>query len=226
MNDENKNTNKLSSSGLVKGVQAGISGENASLRGVLAAVGGFRGILEALLPGLLYLVIYIVIGDARLSAIAPAAIAILIVVIRLISRQTLVTAISGILGVAIAVLTTLFTGKGEDFFLPGFWINGIWIVALTVSLLLRWPLIGFLVGLVRNDFTAWKNDKMIYAAAKFSSLIWLTLFVLRLVIQVPFYLAGDVAALGVARLVMGTPLFALVILFTWLLFRKTLTTAD
>ncbi|HUH53688.1 MAG TPA: DUF3159 domain-containing protein [Microbacteriaceae bacterium] len=226
MNDENKNTNKLSSSGLVKGVQAGISGENASLRGVLAAVGGFRGILEALLPGLLYLVIYIVIGDARLSAIAPATIAILIVVIRLISRQTLVTAISGILGVAIAVLTTLFTGKGEDFFLPGFWINGIWIVALTVSLLLRWPLIGFLVGLVRNDFTAWKNDKMIYAAAKFSSLIWLTLFVLRLVIQVPFYLAGDVAALGVARLVMGTPLFALVILFTWLLFRKTLTTAD
>lgn len=212
----------LAKSGLTRGVAAGLSGEQISARGVLDAIGGVRGIIETLLPGLLYLVLFILTEDARLSVIAPAVIAVGAFVVRVLARQPVVSALSGVLGVAICVLTTLFTGKGEDYFLPGFWINAIWSIALIVSLLVRWPLLGFLVGVLRNDITGWRRDSGVRFAATVASLIWLTMFVLRLAVQLPLYFSGEVASLGLARLVMGTPLFALVILFTWMLFRKTL----
>lgn len=209
-------------SGLGKSIRSGLSGEQVTAGGILSAVGGWRGVFETLLPGLLFLVTFILTENVRVSVIAPAAIAILLVIVRLAQKQSLVTALSGAIGVGIAVAATLFTGKGEDYFLPGFWINGAWIVALTISLLVRWPLLGFLVGVIKNDLLGWRSERSIYVAAVFSSSIWLVLFIMRLIVQLPLYFAGNVAALGIARLAMGTPLFALVVLFTWLLFRKTL----
>lgn len=208
------------SSGLTKGIQAGLSGEELTGGGLLEAIGGVRGIIEALLPGLVYLVTFIFTEDARVSVIAPAGFAIIAFLWRLIQRQTLVTALSGLIGVGVCVATTLLTGKGEDFFLPGFWINGVWSVAIIISLLVGWPVLGFLVGALRSDFTEWRSIPQIKKAATVASLLWLSMFILRLAVQLPLYFAGEVAELGVARLVMGTPLFALVVLCTWLLFRN------
>ncbi|WP_217132411.1 DUF3159 domain-containing protein [Leucobacter chinensis] len=206
--------------GLAKGISAGLSGEEVSGQGILDAIGGARGITEALLPGLLYLVMFIITQDARLSVIAPAAIAVAAFVWRLAQRQTLVTSLSGLLGVGICVATTLMSGKGEDFFLPGFWINTAWSVALVISLVVGWPILGFIVGALQGDITGWRRVPKIRRTATVASLLWLTMFLLRLAVQLPLYFAENVAALGVARLVMGTPLFALVILATWLMFRN------
>lgn len=206
--------------GLAKGISAGLSGEEVSASGVLNAVGGARGILEALLPGLLYLTTFVFTRDPYISVIAPSVIALLAFVVRLVQRQPLVTALSGLFGIAISVVTTVVTGRGEDYFLPGFWINGAWSVALIVSLLAGWPLIGFIVGALRGDITGWRQNRALKHAATVTSWIWLAMFVLRLAVQLPLYIVGDVTWLGIMRLVMGTPLFALVILATWLIFRN------
>ena len=50
--------------------------------------------------------------------------------------------------------------------------------------------------------------------------MWAGLFSLRLAVQLPLYLAGAVVALGVARIAMGVPLFAIGIWLTWLLMRR------
>lgn len=210
---------KLTNRGLGRSVSAGLAGENLSAQGVLDALGGVRGIVEALLPGLLYLVLFVFTQDARVSVIAPAAIALAALVVRIVARQPLVSALSGVLGIAVCVATTLMTGRGEDYFLPGFWINGAWSTALILSLLVGWPLLGFLVGAIRGDLLGWKKDRSIVVAARLATAVWLALFLLRLALQLPLYFAGEVAALGIARLTMGVPLFGLVILFTWLLFR-------
>lgn len=222
MSDEQqRRPNGLVSSGIARGVTSGLQGEEVTARGIFEAIGGTRGILETLVPALLYLTVFVMTRDARLSVIAPAILAVVFVVIRLLQRQSAVTALSGAVGVAVSVLTTLVTGRGEDFFLPGFWINGIWATALTISLAVRWPLLGFVVGIFSNDVAGWRTNGRIRRTATITSLIWLSLFLLRLAVQVPLYVAGNVAALGMTRLVMGTPLFALVILITWLLFRNT-----
>src|SRR5690625_7761955 len=44
-------------------------------------------------------------------------------------------------------------------------------------------------------------------------------FAARLIVQLPMYWSHDVAALGTARLVMGVPLYALVLWFGWLISR-------
>lgn len=210
----------LAQAGIARGVTAGLQGEDVSARGILTAVGGVRGILETVVPALLYLATFVVTQDARTSVIAPAALAVLLVVIRLVQKQSVVTALSGAIGVAISVVTTLITGRGEDYFLPGFWINAAWALALIISVSVGWPLLGFVAGMFSNDLTGWRKNRVVRRASMIASLIWLSLFVLRLIVQVPMYLTGDVASLGVARLVMGTPLFALVVLVTWLLFRN------
>ena len=207
-------------------VAAGLSGEAVSAKGVLEAIGGVRGVIESLLPGILFLGIYVFTQDARLSVIAPAVLAIAACVWRLARREPAVSALAGLIGVGICVVTTLVTGKGEDYFLPGFWTNGAWSVALIASLVIGWPLLGFIVGAIRGDLTGWRKDRVIRRAAALCTASWLVLFLARLAVQLPLYFAGEVGALGVARLVMGVPLYGLLVLFTWLVLRAAIAKRD
>ena len=214
-------------------VQSSLSGESLSSRGVLDAIGGWRGVAETLVPGLLFLVTFTITRDARISALAPAAIAIIAIVIRLARRESIVSAFSGALGVGIAVGATLFTGQGEDYYLPGFITNIVWSAGLGISLLVGWPLLGFALGAFRGDLTGWRREKPLRRTAAWLTALWLALFVARLAVQVPLYLSaknggGDAAtdALGMARLVMGLPLFALVVVFTWMVLNRLAPSSD
>jgi hypothetical protein len=52
-----------------------------------------------------------------------------------------------------------------------------------------------------------------------ASWVWVALFSLRLSVQLPLYLASALTALGVARIAMGIPLFAVGIWLSWLILR-------
>lgn len=214
------------SRGLGRSIAAGLSGEAVSAKGVLEAIGGVRGVVESLLPGLLYLVIFVITQDARVSVIAPAVLAVGWTAWRLIRRQPVVSALAGLIGVGVCVVTTLVTGKGEDYFLPGFWINGAWTIALLGSLVIGWPLLGFIVGALRGDLTGWRKDHVVRRAAAICTVSWLVMFIARLAVQLPLYFASEVGALGIARLVMGVPLYGLLVLFTWLVLRSTVATRE
>ena len=214
------------SGGLGRVVEAGMSGETMTAGGVLAAIGGWRGVIESLAPATVYLVTFALTRDAYLSVIAPLAIALLGMVIRLIRREPLIAVFSGMLGVLVCAAAVLFTGEGSSYYLPGFWINGAWIAAHLISLLAGWPIIGLLLGFLRGSFTEWKTHRPLRRAAQVCTVLWIALFAARLAVQLPLYLAdqagssGAFEALGVARLVMGVPLFALAVVFTWLVLSR------
>lgn len=197
-------------------------GEGLSSKGVMDAIGGARGIVEAVVPGLLFLVGFTITRDPRLSAIAPAAFVVIAIVVRLARRENITSAISGALGAAVAVAATLMTGRGEDFYLPGFITNAAWSLGLAISLVVGWPLFGIVYGFATGQGTAWRKNRPIRRAANWLTIVWLGMFLARLGVQLPLYFAArsgaDAAftdALGVARLVMGLPLFALVVIVTW-----------
>ena len=212
--------------GLGRAVEAGLSGESASARGVLDAIGGVRGVIESLLPATVFLVVYVFTREPRVSAIVPVALAVIAVILRLVRREPLSAAISGLLGVGVCAAAVMFTGEGQSFFVPGFFINGAWIFAHTVSLLVGWPLIGLLLGFVRGSFTEWRGEPVLRRAASLCTVLWILVFAARLAVQLPLFFAaeagsaGAVEALGIARLVMGVPLFALAVLFTWLVLAR------
>nr|WP_209706694.1 DUF3159 domain-containing protein [Leucobacter exalbidus] len=197
-------------------------GESLSSRGVMGAIGGVRGIIEAVAPGLLFLIGFTITRDPKISSIAPAAFVVLAIVVRLARRENVTSAISGALGAAVAVAATLMTGRGENFYLPGFLTNIAWALGLLISLVVRWPLFGIIYGFATGQGNSWRTNRPIRRAAIWLTVVWLGMFVLRLAVQLPLYFAaratddaGFTDALGVARLVMGLPLFALVVVVTW-----------
>lgn len=212
--------------GLGRAVQAGASGQALSARGVLDAVGGWRGVLEALVPASLYLAVFVLTDDARLSAIVPLVLSLLALGVRLLRREPLTAALSGVVGVVVCVAAVMFTGEGSSYFVPGFFINGAWIVAHTVSLLVGWPLIGLLLGFLRGSLSAWRRVPVLVRAAQLCTVVWILLFAARLAVQLPLFFAGQTEALGVSRLVMGVPLFAIAVIFTWLVLSRVSSAVD
>lgn len=183
-------------------------------------VGGVRGLVEAVLPSVVFVVAYAVTTDLRSSVLAAVAVAAVATVSRLVRRERLTQALSGLVGVLIAAWFASRSGQAEDFYLPGLYVNIVYTIVYAGSILLRWPVLGLLLGPLLGEGLAWRHDKARLSAYQKVTALWVGLFVLRLAVQGPLYLAGMVAALGTARVVMGLPLFGLVAYLSWLLLRS------
>jgi hypothetical protein len=183
------------------------------------AIGGWRGIIETSLPTVAFVIAYPITGsDVEVSAAIAVGLALLIAVFRLARRDTPRHAAAGLVGIAFAAFVATRSGRAEDFFLPGLLANAAYASAFLISLALRKPLVGVLAAQFDRAHADWR-DAGRYGAYVRATWLWAGLFGLRLLVQLPLYLAGTVVALGVARTAMGLPLFALGLWLTWLLVR-------
>lgn len=174
------------------------------------AIGGWRGLIDSAVPTAVFITAYALPGQDLGRAIVAALIAgAAIALLRVVRRQPLQQVAAGLAGLAIAAFVTSRTGRAEDFFLPGFLTNAAYGVAFLVSILVRWPLLGVAMGMLTGTGSSWRSDQRLYRTYAAASWLWVGVFALRLAVQVPLYLAGAVTALGTARIVLGTPLFAL-----------------
>ena len=130
----------------------------------------------------------------------------------------------GLLGVAVAAVVALYTGRAVDFFLVQIVANAASAMVWAVSIVIRWPLLGVLVGMALGQRTRWRRDPDLVRGYQRASWIWVGQYVLRLVVFLPLYLADEVVALGVARLLLTWPLVALCVAAAWPLVRSALPT--
>ena len=172
------------------------------------AIGGWRGMVDSGLPTVIFISVYVIAARQLTPAlIAAVAVGIVLAGYRLIRRQPLQQVATGFLGLAIAAGFSALTGQAENFFLPGLITNAVYGTAFVVSILIRWPLLGVAMGYLTGDGTAWRRDVGLMRTYAAASWIWVGVFFGRLVVQAPLYWAGSVELLGVARVVMGWPLF-------------------
>ncbi|MEJ3405967.1 DUF3159 domain-containing protein [Rathayibacter sp. YIM 133350] len=202
------------------GLGAVAEGEPLTANTLLAAIGGVRGIIEAVLPGLLFLIVYTITRDLVLSVIAPVVVGIVLAGIRLAQHQSVTQALSGLFGIAACAVLALLSGRASDYYVPGFWIDAAFGVPLLISVFVGWPLLGLAIGYLMGDGTAWRSNRAKRRVMQIITLCWVGLFALRLLVQLPLYLAGNVEALGATRLIMGVPLYGLLLIVTWLLARS------
>ncbi|MCT9820077.1 DUF3159 domain-containing protein [Microbacterium sp. W1N] len=199
---------------------------------VWAAMGGWRGVLESVLPGLVFILVFTLTmdpetreGDLWLSLGLSVGIAALFTIVRLVQRSTLTAAVGGLVATAAAAALALLTGRGQDNFVPGLITNAVYGTGMLVSALIGWSIIGLAVGFLMNEGTAWRRDPRKRRVFFWLTIAWAALFFARLAVQLPFYLSGDVTTLGTLKLVMGLPLFAPLVAVTWLtvraLYRRT-----
>lgn len=194
-------------------------GETPSGSALLTAMGGVRGLIESILPGFAFLIVYAITQQLLPSVLIPLAISVIFVVIRVVTRQPWTSAVAGVIGIGLSAGLALITGRAQDNFVFGFVINGVFLVALLVSVAVRWPLIGVIASLITGEGSAWRANKAKVKVALIATLLWSGLFALRLGVELPLYFAGNTAALAGLKLLLGVPLYAAMLWVTWLLVR-------
>lgn len=194
-------------------------GEVPTAKALLGAIGGIRGLVEAIVPGVGFLVIFTLTHNVVAAVVVPVALAVVFLLIRIVTRSGPTQALSGLAVLAVSALLALKTGRAEDNFLFGLGINAVSLLVLLVSLLVRWPLIGIVVGFLTNEITAWRHDRAKRRVLVLATWLWVGLFAVRLAVEVPLYLAENTALLATARLVLGIPFYAVVLWLTWMLVR-------
>lgn len=208
-------------------VAAGMSGslktDDAGRIDVIAAIGGARGIVEAVLPGFVFLAVFTLSRSLTPSLVSAIAVAVVFTVWRLVERRPVVQAVSGLVGVVICALFADVSDQPVNYYVPGFWTNVVSIVVLVVSVAVRWPLVGLVFGLLRNEGSDWRAVPQRARAYGRATWLLIGMFALRLAVQYPLYLAGNLVALGTTRLLMGVPLYALTLWLAWVLSRPPVT---
>lgn len=187
---------------------------------ILAAMGGKKGLLDSGLPALIFLVSFNFTKDVTQSAYAALGLSLVLTLIRLIRRETIQHAISGVIGVAVCAWLANRSGKAEDFYLPGLWTNAIYGAVYLVSIIARWPVIGLIVGPLLEENLRWRKDPLRTKVYIKATWIWVAMFSIRLLVQYPLYVSGNVNLLGTARLIMGYPLFILAAWATWIVIKS------
>jgi Protein of unknown function (DUF3159) len=196
-----------------------------SLRDIL---GGRGGAVDASLPAVAFVTAFLVAdavgapyavawggGVAVLAAVAVGA-------VRLRQGRRLRAVLLGLLGVVAAAAVALYTGRAADFFLGQIAINAASAVAWLVSILVRWPLLGVVVGLALRQGTRWRRDPDLLRGYQRASWVWVAQYVVRLAVFLPLWAAGSVWALGIARLALTWPLVLLCVVASWPLLRSAL----
>jgi hypothetical protein len=170
------------------------------------ALGGVRGMVESAVPTVAFTVTYVVTHELRRSLAVGVVAAVVLLVARVVQRQSPQFVLNSLVGIGIAAFFALRSGRAQDAFLPGIAYNALYAGLLIISILVRWPLVGFLVGSVTGDPTAWRRDPGTVRLC--SRLTWLLVVpcLIRVAVQYPLYLSGHVGWLGTSKVVLGWPL--------------------
>ncbi len=210
--------------GLAEGLlgRLGISGDadEPTARSIMARVGGWVGILESALPALSFVLVLTIFNSTVAAVITAVLIAVGFIGRQIVRGKPLSQAIAGLVGVAITAFLPLREGgKPADYFVPGFFTNGIYAAVITAVLSIGW--LVFLIRWVASPAarTQLKAKAPRYQRFTIAALLFVALFVARLAVQLPLYFSGQIEALGIARVVMGVPPYALCIWLAWLLLR-------
>ncbi|MDR1799190.1 MAG: DUF3159 domain-containing protein, partial [Bifidobacteriaceae bacterium] len=163
-----------------------------------AAMGGPRGMAESVLPGLVFVVVYVIHPVLWPALIASAGLALVCAIIRLIQGGSVMGAISGLGGIGLGALWAWRTGKPQDVYAWGLWVNGAYLVGCSLSALVRWPVVGLVVALLRGGLDPaalkdWRQDRAFARRASAATWALVGLFAARLAVQLPLYYAGQVA---------------------------------
>ena len=171
------------------------------------------------------LVMFVITSDLHLTIGVSAALAVLQVIVRLCQRQSVMGAVSGLLAVGICLIWAWNSHEARNYYMFGFLTNAFYIVLLAISLMVRVPGLGLVIEFIRTLPTEhlrawladWRGDKALNRAYTIITALWIGVFSLRLVVQVPLYLSNQVGWLGTARLLMGIPFWALAIWVSYLI---------
>ena len=207
------------------------------------ALGGRRGMVEAASPTITFTVTYVSTKNLTLAIGLSLGVALLLLGIRLVQRTTVQYVVNALVGIGVGCFFVWLGGRngGDEsqqalaYFVPGILYNTVYGLLMLLSILVRWPAVGLMVGAVSDEPTAWHRDRQVVRLC--SQLTWVLVVpcAVRVAVQAPIYLGGRsaddadpyITALGIAKVAMGWPLqIAALGVMVWLLARDRTPVSD
>ena len=185
---------------------------------VIAQLGGVSGMIYSSLPVLVF------VGTSRLLGLAAAigaalGVAALILLWRLIRRETAQPALSGLIGVVACAAIAYLVGESKGYFLLGIWSSLFYAALFALSILIRRPVVGYIWSWLHGHDRGWRNVRRAVYAFDVATFTWVLVFAARFVVQHLLYESDHTGWLVVARISMGWPLTAAAALVTYLAIR-------
>jgi hypothetical protein len=192
-----------------------VSENRTGAQAMLDQMGGLSGLIYSSLPVVAFVPISSAFGlmAAVLSALGVAA---LVLVWRLIRKDSLQPAISGFIGVGFCALIAYVMGEAKGYFLLGIWMSLLWAAVFAISVLIRRPLVGYIWSSVNGHGREWRSVRRAVIAFDIATVTWVLVFASRFVVQHELYDANQTGWLGFARIAMGWPLTGVAALATYL----------
>ena len=187
------------------------------------ALGGWGALLDIGLPWIAFMIVYAASDhDLKLALIVAVACGGAVALLRLLRKQPLRNVIGGFIGVAFSAWVANRSGKAENVYLPGMFLSGGYLAIYGLSIALRGPLFGALYGLITQTGGEWRKDPETFKAFNRATLVFAGLFAVRLMIQIPLYLTHQLNALGIAKIGLGLPCYALALWLAYSVLRGSL----
>jgi hypothetical protein len=181
---------------------------------IASQLGGWRGSVEAAIPVGVFVVANMV-WSLQPALLGSVGLALAIAAARLAQRRPVRYALNGLFGIALGAIIAWRTGEARDFYLPGIVISYGYAAAMIGSVLVRHPLVGWLYSvLFTGGRSEWREDARLMRTFTWLTLLWAAVWILKVSAQAGLYLADQEDLLGVARLVLGTPPYVLMLLIT------------
>lgn len=194
--------------------------QEADRQKVLSAFGGKKGLIDSGIPSVIFLVVFNLRDDLQEALFASVAVSIVLTIIRLIARDTVQHAFSGLIGALICAWFANRTGNPSDVFVPKLLTNLGYGTVYLIANLAGWPILGLMLGPILGENLLWRNDPARKKAYMRASWIWVTMFFTRLAVQYPIYKSGNVNLLGTVNLAMGYPLFIATAYASWIILKS------
>ncbi|MTK03184.1 DUF3159 domain-containing protein [Micromonospora sp. CP22] len=195
-------------------------GRSESLADLL---GGRRGAVDASVPPVAFTAGWLVADRSVPVAVVAALVAGAVVAgWRLRRGDRPRSVLVGMLAVCVAALVVVRTGRAEDFFLVQLLANAASALGYAVSIVVRWPLLGVVVGTALRQRGRWRRDPALLRAYGRASWVWAGIYLLRVAVFLPLYLGGHVLALAGARVGLSWPLVAAALAVSWAVLRRSL----
>jgi hypothetical protein len=175
-------------------------------------LGGGRAAFDATIPVVAFAVGWYATGrSVPWGAGAAVSVALLVAAWRWRRGVRPRAVLLGILGVCAAAAVAIYTGRAEDFFLIRLVSNAASAVAWALSIVLRWPLLGVVVGAALGQKTRWRRDPALVRGYGRASWVWVFQYLIRLAAFIPLWNIGEVAGLTWAQVLLSWPLVAAVV---------------
>lgn len=186
---------------------------------LLHRMGGVSGLVVGAVPSVAYTVVNAVAGLTAAIVVA-VGISVGLIFLRRLRKESITPAVSGLLGVVLAVSIAYYTGSVKGFFLPGIWMSLAMAVVFAVSVVVRRPLVGVIWNVLTGADGRWHTDPVARRAFDVATLTFVVVFAARFVVQDWLYDAGSTGWLAFARIAMGYPLVAVALLVTYWAVRR------